>query len=225
MRFTKWSAAKEMAGNFPCVAAPSVHYAAEADRQRYDILQSIRTLTLLRQQHPDKRTGGRLHFRSMAEMNAGSKDHPEWLHHSLEIAERCDFEFPFGKPQFPAFIPPEGVTAKEFLYRLVLQGLKDRYGQRAHQFQPQVMEELGMIADVGYEDYFLITWDMLQECRRRSIEWITRGSAADSLVCYCLGITAQGIFIGTYKSEDYKFFYTAFLYYVPFSASKIVQDC
>lgn len=187
--FYQMVTAKEMAGNFPYVAAPPVHYATETNRQRYDILQSVRTLTLLRQQHPDKKTGGRLHFRSVAEMNAGCKDHPEWLHHSLEIAERCNFELPFGKPQFPAFSPPEGVNAKEFLYRLVLQGLKDRYGHRAHQFQPQVMEELGMIADVGYEDYFLITWDLLQECRRRGIEWITRGSAADSLVCYCLGIS------------------------------------
>jgi DNA polymerase III alpha subunit len=51
------------------------------------------------------------------------------------------------------------------------------------------MEELGIINEVGYEEYFLITWDFLQECRRRGIEWITRGSAADSLVCYCLGIS------------------------------------
>ncbi len=52
------------------------------------------------------------------------------------------------------------------------------------------MEELGIISEVGYEEYFLITWNFLQECRRRGIEWITRGSAADSLVCYCLGISS-----------------------------------
>jgi error-prone DNA polymerase len=51
------------------------------------------------------------------------------------------------------------------------------------------MEELGIIAEVGYEEYFLITWDFLQDCRKRGIDWITRGSAADSLVCYCLGIS------------------------------------
>ncbi len=80
--FYQMVTAREMAGRFPCVAAPSIHYANETDRQRYDILQSIRTLTLLRQQHADKRMGGRLHFRSVAEMNAGCKDHPEWLHHT-----------------------------------------------------------------------------------------------------------------------------------------------
>jgi len=78
---------------------------------------------------------------------------------------------------------------KEFLHRLVLLGLRERYGARSEKFQPQVMEELGIISDVGYEEYFLITWDFLQDCRQRGIEWITRGSAADSLVCYCLGIS------------------------------------
>lgn len=122
-------------------------------------------------------------------MRTGCREHSEWLRQTLEIAERCNVQFPFGKPQFPAFIPPDNVTAKEFLYRLVLRGLRERYGGGAKLHEPQVMEELGIIADVGYEDYFLITWDMLQECRRRGIEWITRGSAADSLVCYCLGIS------------------------------------
>jgi len=180
---------RDTRGNFPAVAAPAIHYGAETDRQRYDILQSIRTLTLLRQHHADKRMGGRFHFRAAAEMAERCKEHPEWLRHTLEIAERCNFELPFGKPQFPAFIAPDGSTAKDFLYRLVLCGLRERYGSRAQQFEPQVLEELRIIAEVGYEDYFLITWDLLQECRRRGIEWITRGSAADSLVCYCLWIS------------------------------------
>jgi DNA-directed DNA polymerase III PolC len=187
--FYRMVTGRDTGGGFPAVPVPPIHYAMESDRQRYDILQSIRTLTLLREQHADKKLGGRFHFRTAAEMAAGCKEHPEWLHHSLEIAERCNFELPFGKPQFPAFIPSDGLTAKEFLYRLVLRGLHERYGSRAQRFEPQVLEELGIIADVGYEDYFLITWDMLQECRRRGIEWITRGSAADSLVCYCLGIS------------------------------------
>jgi DNA polymerase III alpha subunit len=75
------------------------------------------------------------------------------------------------------------------LRQLVLQGLRDRYGTRAENFRAQAMEELGIINEVGYEEYFLITWDFLQECKRRNIGWITRGSAADSLVCYCLGIS------------------------------------
>ena len=183
------------------VACPAVHYAIPEDRRQYDILQSIRTLTLLEHDHPEKRRGGRYHFRTPAEMAAACANHPEWIRATHEIAERCDFEFPFGKPQFPAFSAPEGSSSKEFLRNLVFDGLREHYAGRHilsdtgaevlfTQVRAQVEEELGIIADVGYEDYFLITWDLLQDCRRRGIEWITRGSAADSLVCYCLGISS-----------------------------------
>jgi DNA-directed DNA polymerase III PolC len=171
------------------VACPAIHYAVPADRQKYDIVQSIRTLTLLREEHPEKRANGRLHFRSPAEMAQACKDNPDWLRLTHEIAQRCNFELPFGKPQFPAYKPPDGSAPSEFLRQLVLKGLRERYGSRAGQYQAQAMEELGIINDVGYEEYFLITWDFLQECRRQNIDWITRGSAADSLVCYCLGIS------------------------------------
>jgi DNA-directed DNA polymerase III PolC len=186
---------------FPIVACPAVHYTTPGDRRRYDIVQSIRTLTLLDHEHPEKRRGGRYHFRTPAEMAIGCAQHPEWVRATREIAERCDFGFPFGAPQFPAFKAPEGSSSKTFLRHLVLDGLRRRYaGKRLlsdtgaevpfARVEAQVEEELSIIADVGYEDYFLITWDFLQDCRRRGIEWITRGSAADSLVCYCLGISS-----------------------------------
>src|SRR5665213_2680534 len=188
-RFYGMVTGPKASGEFPAAACPEIRYATSEDRQKYEIVQSIRTLTLLRQEHPDKRRGGRLHFRTPVEMAAGCQEHPDWLRHTFEIAERCNFTFPFGKPQFPAFTPPDGSPPSDYLRRLVFQGLRERYGFRADQFRPQVMEELGIINEVGYEEYFLITWDFLQECRRRGIEWITRGSAADSLVCFCLGIS------------------------------------
>ena len=188
-RFYRMVSATKVPGDFPAVACPEIHYTSPNDRQHYNIIQSIRTLTLLREEHPDKSTSNRLHFRSPAEMANACREHPDWIRHTNEIAERCHFELPFGKPQFPAFHPADGSTAKDFLWRLVMQGLQARYGSRAGQFHAQAKEELSIISDVGYEDYFLITWEFLQECRRRGIDWITRGSAADSLVCYCLGIS------------------------------------
>jgi DNA-directed DNA polymerase III PolC len=173
----------------PAVACPAVHYAAPGDRQKYDIVQSIRTLTLLQEEHPGKRKNGRLHFRSPAEMTRACKDHPDWLRLTSEIGERCNFELPFGKPQFPAYKPQDGSPPSTFLRQLVFQGLCDRYGPKAEKYRAQALEELEIINEVGYEEYFLITWDFLQECKRRNIGWITRGSAADSLVCYCLGIS------------------------------------
>ena len=188
-RFYSVAQERQTPGKWPAAACPAIHYATPDDRRKYDIVQSIRTLTLLQQEHPEKQRGGQWHFPIPAEMAAACREHPDWLRHSREIAGRCNFDLPFGKPQFPAFTPPDGSPSGDFLRRLVLEGLGKRYGSRADRFHPQVMEELGIINEVGYEEYFLITWDFLQECRRRGIGWITHGSAADSLVCYCLGIS------------------------------------
>jgi DNA-directed DNA polymerase III PolC len=174
---------------FPRVAMPPVHYAAPPDRWKYDVVQSIRTRTLLRQQHPDKRLEGDYHFPAPAEMREWFKEHPELLEHARELAERCEFDFNLGRLQFPQFTPPDGSPPPEFLRRLVREGLRRRYPDRYRQLQPQVEEELNIIREVGYEEYFLVVWDILRECRWRGIDWITRGSAADSLVCYCLGIS------------------------------------
>jgi len=187
--FYQLAAQKSVASRFPVVACPAIHYANPDDRMKYDIVQSIRTLTLLRQEHPAKRLDGRLHFRAPQEMVTACKEHPDWLAHSIEIADRCNFDLPFGKPQFPAFVPPDNSTPREFLHNLVMDGLRKRYGSRAAVMRPQIEQELSIIIAVGYEEYFLVVWGILQNCRAQGIKWITRGSAADSLVCYCLGIS------------------------------------
>jgi DNA-directed DNA polymerase III PolC len=188
-RFYQMATKQAGAHRFPVVACPAIHYARPGDRMKYDILQSIRTLTLLREQHPEKRMDGRLHFHTPMEMAAACREHPEWLANSLAIADRCNFDIPFGKPQFPTFEPPDGSTPREFLHRLVFDGLRRCYRERAAAMRPQVEQELSIITAVGYEEYFLVVWNILQDCRAHGIEWITRGSAADSLVCYCLGIS------------------------------------
>jgi DNA-directed DNA polymerase III PolC len=173
----------------PCVASFPIHYGQAADRWKYDIVQSIRTLTLLRQAHPAKRLDGAYHFRSAVEMRQLFAARPELLAHSHEIADRCSFALAPGKPQFPGYTPPDGSTPAAFLRRLVMEGLQRRYPKEHARLRPQLEQELSIITDVGYEEYFLVMWDILQECRRRGIEWITRGSAADSLACYCLEIS------------------------------------
>jgi DNA-directed DNA polymerase III PolC len=170
------------------ILVPRVHYGMPSERQHYDIIQSIRTRTLLRHPHPEKRTGD-YPFRASARLPAWCHRHPGLLQRTRAIADACHFEFPFGLPRFPEFEPPDGSTARDFLRRLVIEGLRRRYGVRAEALRGQVDEELGIIAMVGYEALFLHTWSLLQDCRAAGIEWITRGSAADSLVCYCLGIS------------------------------------
>ena len=183
------ASARDDTRGLPGVVCPRVHYAVPEDRLKWDIVQSIRTGTLLRQTHPEKKTGGACHFRAPAELTRRFQENPRLLAHTREIADRCTFAFPFGPPQFPAWQPPDGSTPHEFLRRRVMEGLRRRYGEGAARHCAQAEEELGIIAEVGYEEYFLITWDILQDCRAQGIDWITRGSAADSLVCYCLGIS------------------------------------
>ncbi|HRZ94410.1 MAG TPA: DNA polymerase III subunit alpha, partial [Candidatus Paceibacterota bacterium] len=173
----------------PAVALLPIHYAEPADRFKFDVLQSIRTCTLLRQAHPDKSPEGSFHFPPPTQMPDRFASDRTLLDRTREIADRCSFEFPFGPPQFPPFAPPDGSSAPAFLRARVLEGLRRRYPDRHPQIQPQIEHELAIISQVGYAEYFLVVWDILQECRRRGIDWITRGSAADSIVCYCLEIS------------------------------------
>jgi DNA polymerase III alpha subunit len=77
--------------NFPVVACPTIHYGVPDDRLKFDIIQSIRTRTLLRQDHPEKRKDGKLHFRTPAEMISGCRENIKWLENSLEIARTLQF--------------------------------------------------------------------------------------------------------------------------------------
>ena len=165
----------------PLNFASPIRYHLTGDKLAYQIVQSIRTNTLLAEAHAEKRKGA-FHFPIKDEW-------PEDTRAMEELVEACDFHFDFSQLRFPAYMPAQGGTAREMLRQLATAGLQRRYGNRKHQHAVQLEEELGIIAEVGYEEYFLTVWDMLQECRRRGIEWITRGSAADSLVCYCLGIS------------------------------------
>jgi error-prone DNA polymerase len=106
-----------------------------------------------------------------------------------DIVESCEFAFDFKTLRFPRYTPADGSTPASMLYQLAHAGLRDRYAARAKQHESQLREELSIIAEVGYEEYFLTVWHLLQECAGQGIGWITRGSAADSLVCYSLGIS------------------------------------
>jgi DNA-directed DNA polymerase III PolC len=163
----------------PADHQPAIRYAEKEDRQMFRILSSIRTLTLLDQRSPEKSRAA-FHYPT---------DFPG--HDSLALADACTFELETGGLKFPAFHPPDGTSPHAFLRRITLEGACRRYGKNpSNQVLAQIEEELTIIGEVGYEDYFLLTWDLLwNDCHPRGIEWITRGSAADSLVCFCLGIS------------------------------------
>ena len=171
----------------PLAAAADVHYLQPQEWLKYDILQSMRTLTLLGQSHPEKLPPGRYHWHTPDDLARHFGGLPQALQNTLRIAERCQFDFPLGDirfPQFPCDNPVQLLRAK------VQAGLMRRYGPSpaAHVLE-RLQRELAIIEEVGYAGYFLVFADLVEWCASRGIDTLARGSAAGSLVCYLLGIS------------------------------------
>ncbi|MBV9462721.1 MAG: PHP domain-containing protein, partial [Verrucomicrobiae bacterium] len=165
----------------PRLFLPEIRYAKPEHRRRYDVIQSIRTLTMLDEAHPEKRRGGEFHFPGPDRLAAAERKDPAAWRAAAKLAEACEFEFEPPRLRFPRFHPPDGTSAHVFLRRLAEEGWNRRYpnGHHAHALsRAQLEQELAIIERVGYEEYFLSAWEILQECRARGIPWLTRGSAA-----------------------------------------------
>ncbi len=175
---------------FPLVATAGAHYRAPEDRLRYDILSSMRTLTLLGQPHPMKLGAGNYHLHSPAEMERHFADLPQAIANTARIAERCRFDFELGDILFPEFKTPDGETPEAALRRLARCGVERRYADRPDRGEvyARLERELRVIEEVGYAGYFLIFADIVDWANRNGIGTLARGSAAGSLVCYALGI-------------------------------------
>jgi DNA polymerase-3 subunit alpha len=131
------------------------------------------------------------YLKDSAEMAGAFAEWPEAMATTLEIAERCSVELELGRQLIPAYPVPEGVSERDYLRELVLRGLRDRYGEPAPAAAVERMEtELGVIDRMGFNAYFLIVWDFVDFAKRNGIAvGPGRGSAAGSLVSYCLRIT------------------------------------
>ena len=175
-----------VAADRPDVALPEIRYHKHGDKVFFDILQSMKTLTLLQERHPQKRRGD-FAFHPPGEWQ--KRYSAAALHAAQEIAAQCEFSFDFKTLRFPRYTPSDGTTPAAMLARLAHEGLHRRYGSKAGLHAAQLVEELAIICEVGYEEYFLTVWQLLEECGQQGISWITRGSAADSLVCFALGIS------------------------------------
>ncbi|MGO0121910.1 DNA polymerase III subunit alpha [Desulfothermobacter acidiphilus] len=176
----------------PLVATNDVHYVNQEDAEVQDLLLCIQTGKSIND--PDRLRFGsdQFYLKSAAEMARLFPDFPEALHHSVEIAERCEVQLSFGEYHLPEFpVPPEH-TAASFLRELCYQGALRRYGEPIPaEVKNRLDFELQVIERMGYPPYFLIVWDLVHFARRRGVMvGPGRGSAAGSLVSYCLGITS-----------------------------------
>ena len=174
----------------PLVTVAESHYLTPEDRELYDVLASMRTLTMLKQPHPDKLSAdGAFHFHTQQEMQRAFAHLPQALANTERIAERCQFEPPLGDLHFPDFPAPAGADHMLMLRQLCEAGMARRYGTPKREAWERLERELKTIAETGYQDYFLIFSDIVRWANEHGIETLARGSAAGSLVCYALGIS------------------------------------
>jgi len=179
--------------NIPFVATNDVHYISREDREAHEVLLNIQTDKTLSDEDKRSYEGSEYYFKNAEEMRAFFPDESQALENTLLIADGCDIQLSFDQLHLPAYELPSPYTdPKAYLEELVRKGVKERYGALAHQkeIEDRLNYELSVIEKTGYATYFLIVQDFVRFAKRNGIPvGPGRGSAAGSLVSYCLGIT------------------------------------
>jgi DNA-directed DNA polymerase III PolC len=129
------------------------------------------------------------YFKSPDEMKRLWKSLPEAIENTYRIADECNVNLEFGKYKHPKFPLPEGETSFSYLWKIAFRGLEEKYKPITQQAVNRLQEELSVIEQLGFADYFLIVWDIAQQAKRMNMMMLGRGSAANSIVAYCLGLT------------------------------------
>jgi|TARA_B100002003_G_scaffold34769_2_gene30095 DNA polymerase-3 subunit alpha len=176
----------------PLLATNDSHYTCEDDAVSHDALLCVQTGSLVSDEQRFRFHGTQHYVKSAGEMRGLFRDVPSACDNTLWIAERCDVEIEFGKPQLPDFPLPDGFTDDDaYLEHLTFEGARKRWGDTLpDSVVERLAYELKVIGDMGFSAYFLITWDLIRYARERSIRvGPGRGSAAGCAVAYALEIT------------------------------------
>lgn len=192
--------------NLGYVATNNVHYATTQGYRLHDVLTCIRNRTTL-----DKCTALRLnsefHLKSTREMIELFRDYPEAVLNTVAVAEKCSANLDFSQYRFPDFPLPEGETAASYLAKLCWQKIHKKYANITPEIEAKVSYELSLIEKLGLSGYFLVVWDIMDYAERNGIPAQGRGSAANSIVAYVLGITKvdpikNKLFLGRFLNEE-----------------------
>ena len=178
----------------PLVATNDCHYLYKEDAEAHDVLICIQTQKNVYDEDRMKYEGGQFYVKSPEEMEEVFHYIPEAIHNTEEIARRCNVEIEFGKYHLPQYPVPEGYTSLSYLNKLCEDGFKKRYEGANEATEAMLRERLkyetDTISNMGFVDYFLIVWDYINFAKENHIAvGPGRGSAAGSIVAYCLGIT------------------------------------
>jgi DNA polymerase-3 subunit alpha len=176
----------------PLLATNDSHYTHQHDAVSHDALLCVQTGSLMSDPDRFKFHGDQHYLKTAVEMRSLFSEVPEACDNTLWIAERCDVEIEFGKPQLPNFPLPEGFADDgEYLRHLTFEGARERWGDPLpDHIVERLAYELKVIADMGFSSYFLIVWDLIKHARDADIRvGPGRGSAAGCAVAYTLRIT------------------------------------
>lgn len=172
----------------PVIATNDAHYLCQSDSEAHDVLLCIQTGKLRSDEGRFKFTGDQFYLKSQKEMADIFRDVPEALENTQMVAERCNIDLEKARAPMPEPLLPEGMDSVAYLRHLAEEGLKDRCSD-AESKLGRLEYELQVIEGQKFEDYFLLVREFAQATRDRGIYFGVRGSAAGSLVSYCLGIT------------------------------------
>ena len=177
--------------HIPLVATNDVHYHVPERHVLQDTLTCIRESCTIDQAGFRLASNAEQYLKSPEEMARLFKSYPEAIAHTIEITEACTFSLDELQHQYPKEIAPSGISPQDYLAQLAYQGAHERYsGHVPDKVQQQINHELRLIGQLNYVPYFLTVHDIVQFAKSQNILCQGRGSAANSSVCYCLGITA-----------------------------------
>ena len=172
------------------VATNDIHYTYAEDAKPHDILLCIQTGKKLSDENRMRYDGGQYYVKSEEETLRLFPYAKQALENTQKIADRCHVEIEFGVTKLPKYDVPDGYTSWEYLQKLCYEGLEKRYGDPSEELKERLSYELETIHQMGYVDYFLIVWDFIKYAKDHGISvGPGRGSAAGSIVSYCLEIT------------------------------------
>ncbi len=176
--------------NLPLVATNDVHYIDRQDARWQDLLLCIQTNSSIKDERRLKMAADSFYLKSPEEMGGLFGDLPEALSNTERIAQSCDLELEFGRLHLPEVGLPPGKTGDAYLSELCRQGLAQRYSRGVPSEVSERLEyELEVVRQTSFAHYFLVVWDIVSFARKQNISCGVRGSAAASLVLYCLGVT------------------------------------
>jgi len=172
-----------------CIPTNPAYFLEPGDFELHRILTAIKTRSTFENLSPSELLDVEYYFKNPHQEDIKWRAYPEMISATYSIAEKCKVDAGIGKFKYPVFHTGEFTDSFSYLWKLSFSGLEERYPQLTKPVIKRLQYELDVINELSLSDYFLVVWDILREANRRRMVTIGRGSAANSLVCYCLGIT------------------------------------